>query len=192
MELVNTFVVPRPIDLTWAVLTDVERIAPCMPGAQLREVDGDTYHGSVKVKVGPIVAQFNGQARFTELDVAAHRAVLTARGKETGGRSLASALVTAQLTDEGDVTRIDVTTDLTLSGRLAQFGRGAFAEISTKLINQFADQLERTVLADEPVPTPEPEPVNLLGSAGWPIAKRVLPVLLGLAVVVAVLVVALT
>ena len=149
MQLVHDFVVPRPIDTAWRVLTDLERIAPCMPGAQLTEVQGATYRGTVKVKVGPILAQFGGEARFKSVDEDAHRAVIEARGKEAGGKGLAAALITAQLTPDGDRTAVNVVTDLTLSGRIAQFGRGAVGEVSAKLLGQFAQCLESTVLADE-------------------------------------------
>ncbi|HKE51158.1 MAG TPA: SRPBCC family protein [Actinomycetes bacterium] len=149
MQIVHDFVVPQPIDTAWNVLTDLERIAPCMPGAQLTEVEGDTYRGTVKVKVGPILAQFRGEARFKELDTDAHRAVIEARGKEAGGKGLASALITAQLNPDGDRTAVNVVADVTLSGRIAQFGRGTISEISTKLLGQFVQCLEETVLAEE-------------------------------------------
>jgi carbon monoxide dehydrogenase subunit G len=149
MQLVHDFVVPQPIDTAWNVLTDLERIAPCMPGAELTEVQGDTYRGRVKVKVGPILAQFAGEARFRSMDPDAHRAVIEARGKEAGGKGLASALITAQLNPEGDQTAVNVVVDLTLSGRIAQFGRGAISEISTKLLGEFVRCLEETVLAEE-------------------------------------------
>lgn len=142
MKLDNEFEVPRSVEQTWAVLTDLERIAPCMPGAQLTEVEGDTYHGTVKVKVGPMVAQYAGQARFKEKDDAAHRAILEAKGKERTGKGLASALVTASLTGQGEhSTKVVVSTDLTISGPLAQFGRGAIAEVSSKLLGQFSENL---------------------------------------------------
>lgn len=142
MKLDNEFEVPRSVDEAWAVLTDLERIAPCMPGAQLTEVEGDTYHGTVKVKVGPMVAQYAGQARFKEKDDATHRAVLEAKGKERTGKGLASALVTASLTGQGDnSTKVVVSTDLTISGPLAQFGRGAITEVSSKLLGQFSENL---------------------------------------------------
>jgi hypothetical protein len=155
MRLENEFVVPRPVDEAWAVLTDVERIAPCMPGAQLTRIEGADYHGTVRVKVGPVIAQYAGVARFRELDRAAHRAVLEAKGKERSGRGVAAALVTAELIDEGDRTRVRVDTDLTISGPLAQFGRGAIAEVSGRLLAQFVERLRQTVLA-EPVLTEAP------------------------------------
>src|SRR6476659_7150539 len=125
MELVNDFTVNVPVDEAWTTLTDVERIAPCLPGAQLQEVEGDVYRGIVKVKVGPILAQFKGQATFVEKDEEAHKAVLKAEGRETGGKGNASALITAQLEAQSDAsTKVTVTTDLTITGKVAQFGRG--------------------------------------------------------------------
>jgi uncharacterized protein len=148
MELVNDFTVEVPVAEAWKVLTDVERIAPCLPGAQLQEVEGDTYRGVVKVKVGPILAQFKGDAEFVERDESAHRAVLKAKGRDTGGKGNAEALITAQLVEKGDSsTLVTVTTDLTITGRIAQFGRGALAEVSAKLLKQFVEQLHETVLA---------------------------------------------
>jgi carbon monoxide dehydrogenase subunit G len=147
MELVNDFTVDVPVDEAWTTLTDVERIAPCLPGAQLQEIEGDVYRGVVKVKVGPILAQFKGQATFIERDETNHRAVLKAEGRDTGGKGNASALITAQLDSvDADSTKVTVTTDLTITGKVAQFGRGALADVSTKLLNQFVDQLETTVL----------------------------------------------
>jgi carbon monoxide dehydrogenase subunit G len=147
MELVNDFTVEVPIDEAWKILTDVERIAPCLPGAQLQEINGDTYSGVVKVKVGPILAQFKGDAEFVERDEAGHRAVLKAKGRDTGGKGNAEALITAQLVEKGPTsTLVTVTTDLTITGRIAQFGRGALAEVSAKLLKQFVEQLHETVL----------------------------------------------
>ncbi len=171
MELVQEFVVPRPIDAAWAVLTDVERIAPCMPGAQLTEVDGETYRGLVKVRVGPVVANFAGQAVFRERDEKAHRVVLEARGKEARGQGLASALITAELTDEGEQTRVNVVTELVISGKLAQFGRGAMAEISGKLLGQFVDCLESTVLAEQAPAPSTPASMTSAPAAETPAAE---------------------
>ncbi len=148
MQLVNEFTVTRPVTDAWDLLTDIERIAPCMPGAQLTEVEGDSYHGKVTVKVGPMLARFAGQAQFRELDPDARRAVLSAKGKESGGKGLASAVISAQLTDQGGTTLVQVTTDLTISGRLAQFGKGALGDISTKLLGQFVDCLEQRLSDD--------------------------------------------
>ena len=131
MELVNDFTVNVAVEEAWATLTDVERIAPCLPGAQLQEIEGDVYRGVVKVKVGPILAQFKGQATFVEKDDVQPQAVLKAEGRDTGGKGNASALITAQLEPVGaGVTKVTVTTDLTITGKVAQFGRGALADVS--------------------------------------------------------------
>lgn len=156
MELTNEFRVDVPIDQAWAVLTDVERIAPCMPGADLQEIEGDEYRGVVKVKVGPITAQYKGTARFEEKDDATRRAVLKAEGRDTRGQGNASATVTAVLQPSGDGTSVSITTDLHLTGKVAQFGRGVLADVSTKLLRQFVDCLEADVL-NPAHPTPPPE-----------------------------------
>ncbi|HZQ58496.1 MAG TPA: SRPBCC family protein [Acidimicrobiales bacterium] len=147
MELTNEFRVNVPVDDAWAVLTDIERIAPAMPGAQLQEVEGDEYRGIVKVKVGPITAQYKGTARFQEQDKEAHRVVLRAEGRDTRGQGNASATVTATLVPDGEGTKVTVVTDLTITGKVAQFGRGVLADVSTKLLGQFVDNLERDVLS---------------------------------------------
>jgi len=147
VELVNEFRVPVPVNQAWEVLTDVERIAPCIPGAQLLSVDGDDFTGAVKVKVGPIIVQYKGKACFQEKDASSRRAVIRANGKETRGQGNAAAVVTAELKDEGDGTSCVLTTDLTISGKAAQFGRGVLADVATKLIGQFAERLEADVLA---------------------------------------------
>ncbi len=149
MELTNEFTVDVPIDEAWTVLTDLERIAPCMPGARLDEVKGDEYHGTVKVKVGPVTAEYRGKATFVERDDASHRAVLRAEGREARGQGNASATITAQLEPVGAATRVSVTTDLTITGRVAQFGRGVLADVSSKLLGQFVDSLETTVLSGQ-------------------------------------------
>ena len=120
MELRNDFRVAAPIDEVWTVLTDVERIAPCLPGAELQEVDGDEYRGVVRVKVGPITAQYKGAAHFLERDDADRRAVLRAEGRETRGQGNASATITAQLQSDGAGTHVEVVTDLMITGRVAQ------------------------------------------------------------------------
>ena len=147
MELSNEFTVSAPIDEAFAILTDIERIAPCLPGAQLTEVEGDEYRGTVKVKVGPITASFKGTASLIERDEAAHKAVLQAQGRDTGGKGNANAKITAQLEPAGDGTHVSITTDLNITGRVAQFGRGALADVSQKLIGQFAERLESDVLS---------------------------------------------
>jgi carbon monoxide dehydrogenase subunit G len=148
MELNNEFRVGVPVAQAWNVLTDVERIAPCMPGAQLQEIEGDEYRGIVKVKVGPITAQYKGKATFLERDEAAGRLVLRAEGRETRGQGNAAANITALLMADGDATKVTVNTDLTVTGKVAQFGRGVMADVSAKILGQFVECLETTVLAD--------------------------------------------
>lgn len=147
MELTNDFRVGVPVETAWEVLTDVERIAPCMPGAQLQEVEGDEYRGVVKVKVGPVTAQYKGAARFVERDETGRKLVLRAEGRETRGQGNANATITAQLTPDGEGTAVSVVTDLTVTGRVAQFGRGVMADVSSKLLGQFVDCLENKLLA---------------------------------------------
>ncbi len=142
MELSNEFRVGVSVPEAWKVLTDVERIAPMLPGAQLQEVEGEEYRGIVKVKVGPITAQYKGVATFVEQDEAAGRVVLKASGRDTRGQGNASALITATMVPDGDGTQVSVVTDLTITGKVAQFGRGVLAEVSGKLIGQFVDSLE--------------------------------------------------
>ncbi len=201
MELVNEFRVPVPIDQAWEVLTDVERIAPCIPGAQLLSVDGDAFTGAVKVKVGPITVQYQGNAAFKEKDEQAHRAVIKASGKETRGQGNAAALVTAELKDEGDSCTCVLTTDLTISGKAAQFGRGVLADVAGKLIDQFAARLEADLAGTSPAPAAslssapagataaaaqpnthhdDAASLDLLSVIAAPMAKRALPVAAGL------------
>src|SRR5579875_4179375 len=142
MELTNDFRVSATPETAWKVLTDVERIAPMLPGAKLEEVEGDEYRGLVKVKVGPITAQYKGTATFQEQDQAAGRVVLKAAGRDTRGQGNANALITAVLTPDGEGTKVSVVTDLTVTGKVAQFGRGVLADVSGKLIGQFVDALE--------------------------------------------------
>jgi uncharacterized protein len=204
VELNNDFEVNAPVEKAWAVLTDVEKIAPCLPGAQLQEIEGDEYRGIVKVKVGPITAQYKGAATFIEKDDTNHRAVLKAEGRDTRGAGNASALITAHLQAVGDRTKVSVSTDLTVTGKVAQFGRGVMADVSAKLMTQFADNLEQlmeteptsTATVDDAVAAPavtaEPSalsggvrkidspdvaPVDIVATAGSPVLKRLAPVL---------------
>jgi carbon monoxide dehydrogenase subunit G len=141
VQLENSFTVPVPIDEAWRVLMDIERIAPCMPGAALDSVTGDDFTGRVKVKLGPINLTYQGKASFIERDETAHKAVIDARGKDQRGNGTAAAIVTATLAPEGSVTRVDVLTDLNITGRPAQFGRGVMTDVGNKLLGQFADKL---------------------------------------------------
>ena len=149
MELNDSFEVAHPIGAVWDVITDVERIAPCLPGAQLTGSDGDAYEGLVKVKVGPITSQYKGKASFTERDDANHRLLMSASGRDTRGAGNASAEITVALEAVSDTaTRVSVNTDLTITGKVAQFGRGVLADVSKKLMGQFADNLAALVAAD--------------------------------------------
>ena len=202
MDLNHQFVVAVPVEDAWRILTDVERIAPCLPGAQLQEIEGDTYRGIVKVKVGPIQAQFKGQANFIERDDAAHKVVLKGEGRDTTGKGNASAIITAEMTAvDASNTSVTVNTDLSVTGKVAQFGRGAMADISDKLLAQFVVNLN-ALIAEQPataasaqtesaptegvrtIESADVAPLDLLSAAGSPILKRAIPVVV---VVVAVL-----
>ena len=201
MELKNEFRVGVPIEQAWRALTDVEYIAPCMPGAQLTEIDGEEFKGQVKVKVGPITAQYKGAAKFKEKDESQYRLVLDATGRDTRGAGNAAAEVTAEMTSDGDGTKIVIMTDLKVTGKVAQFGRGVMADVSEKLISQFVESLEQKLVESDvsetetpsapngdmstaendlsgdssgprKVDMPEPEPVDLLDTAGAPLFKR--------------------
>ncbi|MGW4567510.1 SRPBCC family protein [Streptomyces sp. NPDC004561] len=188
MELHHEFTVPVPVDDAWHALLDIERVAPCLPGAVVEDYDGKTVTGSVKVKVGPVTVTYRGTAVFEEQDAVAHRMVLAASGRETRGQGTARATVTGTLSEHEGGTAVSVRTDLTVTGRPAQFGRGVLAEVGDRLVGQFA-----TCLADrltepaptaggqpdrpeeaQPAPAPreEPEPLDLLRTAGLPVAKR--------------------
>jgi len=223
MELSNEFEVGVPLAEAWEVLTDVERIAPCMPGAELREVEGDEYRGVVKVKVGPISAEYRGAARFLERDDISHRAVLRAEGREARGQGNANATITASLAPSSNGTKVSVSTDLQITGKVAQFGRGVLADVTDKLLGQFVASLEATVLTGETkstegvpsssegtasrqeagttadeggvssngagvrkVQSQPAEPVDLVGVAGLPVARRALPIVGGALFVVLV------
>jgi uncharacterized protein len=192
VELNNEFRVAAPAAKTWEVLTDVERVAPCLPGATLLSVDGDEFTGAVKVKVGPITVSYKGDAAFLEKDASAQRVVLKANGKETRGNGNAAAIVTAQLKDEGDATSVVITTDLTISGKAAQFGRGVLADVAGSLIAQFAKSLEADMVGGAPAPAatesvgaaPQTtaaaaagpgDSVDLLKVVAVPMAKRAAP-----------------
>jgi carbon monoxide dehydrogenase subunit G len=141
MELTHSFTVPVGVDQAFEVLTDIERIAPCMPGATIDSVDGREFTGRVKVKVGPMQIIYRGKAKYSELDAEQHRAVIEARGQETRGSGTANATITANLTDKGDEAEVTVVSNLSVTGRPAQFGRGVMNEVGAKLLGQFADCL---------------------------------------------------
>ena len=145
-QLINEFTVNRPIEEAWPLITDLERIAPCLPGAELQEIEGPTYRGVVKVKLGAINSQFKGEAHFVERDDDNYRAVIKGTGRDTGGRGNASAEITAQAESLSPTsTRVSVTTDLHITGKVAQFGRGIMGDVSSKLMAQFADNLNEMI-----------------------------------------------
>jgi uncharacterized protein len=151
MKLDNEFTVGVPVGQAWDVLTDLELIAPCMPGAQLTGVTDGVYTGKVKIKVGPVSAEYSGTAQFTEKDDATYRAVIDARGRDSRGNGNATAVISAHLRADGDRTVVNVTTDLMIAGRIAQFGSGMIKEVSAKLLGQFVQCLEGRLGGDLPV-----------------------------------------
>jgi uncharacterized protein len=150
MELDNSFTVPVPPDQAWDVLLDVQRIAPCMPGATVDEVDGDVVNGRIKVKVGPVSLTYRGTAKFTERDPDTRHIVMEASGKETRGAGTASATVRASLAPDasGDGTQVTMHTTMNVTGRPAQFGRGVMVEVGGKLVDQFAANLAQLIAGD--------------------------------------------
>ena len=158
MQLENEFSVPAPVSEVWKTLLDVERIAPCMPGATVERVDGDEVAGRVRVKVGPITASYAGTARFVAKDEAAHRFVLEGSGRETRGTGTASATVEVSMTEQDADTRVRVVTSLEVTGKQAQFGRGVMADIAAKLTDQFAACLAERVRGPAPAAEPSASP----------------------------------
>jgi uncharacterized protein len=208
MKIANEFTITAPVEDAWDVLTDLAQVVPLMPGAQLIGQEGDDYMGKVKVKVGPVISEFTGKAKFVDLDRENHRAVINARGREARGTGNAAAVVTAQLHPDGNNSRVTVDTDLKIVGKLAQFGSGMLQQVSEKLLGQFVESLEAKLAgtaqpAAEPVPTEapvaqqkptpapeattaaaaaEPPPIDLLELAGGAALKKFGPaVLVGLA-----------
>jgi uncharacterized protein len=208
MELQHQFTVPVPVGEAWRVLLDIERIAPCMPGATVEGFDGEHIMGRVKVKVGPITVTYLGTATFEEMNESEHRIVLTAHGKEVRGQGTARATVTGTLAEGDGGTAVTVVTDLTITGRPAQFGRGVMADVGDKLVGQFADCVSRQLASGESSASApagaaegaatspdraeagsaepavfgrtgwyEAEPIDLLRTAGVPVAKRAAVVL---------------
>ncbi|MES5817460.1 SRPBCC family protein [Streptomyces sp. RG80] len=176
MELHHEFTVPVPVDDAWRALLDIERVAPCMPGATVEDYDGKTVNGSVKVKVGPITVTYKGTAVFEEQDESAHRIVLIASGRETRGQGTARATVTGTLAAQDGGTAVSVRTDLTVTGRPAQFGRGVMAEVGDRIIGRFAENLAAQLSEEPEEPSPpEDEPLDLIHTAGIPVAMRAAP-----------------
>ena len=159
VELNHRFTVPIGVEETWAHFNDIASVAECFPGAQVTEADERSFAGSVKVKLGPIALQYNGSGTFVEKDEAAHRFVVDAKGKDKRGNGTAGAKVTVTMTDAtGGATDVSVETDLAITGKPAQFGRGVMQDVSDKLLGQFVACLEQRLAAPEPDPEPDPEP----------------------------------
>lgn len=193
MEFTNEFVVPAAPEEAWALLTDVPRIAPCMPGASVTPKDDGSYEGTVTVKVGPIKVSYGGTAAFRERDADKRRMVLDAGGSERSGKGSAEAVVTVDLVADGsDRTRVLVSTQLQITGKVAQFGRSAMADVGARIIGQFATNLEGMLTREQPAgasgqqtPAPATAPATTEAPAGgselnalafvWPIARRCAP-----------------
>ncbi|MGW4473992.1 SRPBCC family protein [Nonomuraea sp. NPDC004354] len=213
MRFEHEFTVPVPIEQAWAALLDVERVAPCLPGATLDTVEGEEFTGRMKVKVGPITVTYRGGARFEDVDKDAYALTLGASGKEARGSGTASATVTARLTPSDGATTVKVETSFNVTGRPAQFGRGVMAEVGAKIIDTFAANLaellgepaaeERHLAAVPEIEeeeqdvrpsgtlrtsrTPDEEALDLLEIAGAPLLKRIAPIvgaIVGIALVV--------
>ena len=183
MELSNEIDVNAPIEEVWKAFNTPERIAPCLPGAELQEVDGDNFNGLVKIKVGPITAQYKGTATYLDKDESSQKVVIKGDGRDTRGAGNASATITAVLTEvSSNTTNVNVHTELTITGKVAQFGRGAISDVSGKLMTQFAKNLEQLLetTSEEPndpseqnteSPKTETE-LNLLSVVAIPVLKR--------------------
>ena len=164
MNFHNEFVLDLPADDLFAVLADIERVAPCMPGAQVTGKDGETYRGSMRVKVGPVVAEYHGTFAFDELDLATRRAVITARADEAGGQGGAEATIHAAVVEEAGRSQVSIDTDLQVRGRVAQLGRGPMERIAKRMIAEFAGNLEASLRRGEepaaPADAPAPPPAQ--------------------------------
>lgn len=158
MEITNSFTVDAPIDQAWDLLTNIPEIAPCLPGAKLTDETDGVYSGGIKIKVGPVTAEYKGSAEFVEKDALSRKVVLNGKGRDTRGAGNAQALITAQMTPSGSQTVVHILTDLKVSGKVAQFGRGVMQDISTKLIGQFVECLEAKIS--------EPSTIDGIAAAG--------------------------
>lgn len=164
LRLENEFVVNAPLETTWPVLLDLSRVSRCLPGATLEPDGGDGgYRGTMKVKLGPVTTEYAGTARLEQVDAAAHRATVRVEGKETRGQGTASALIENRLEAADGATRVTVSTDVNVTGRPAQFGRGIMQGVAGKLLAEFARRLEQEIAAgaaDETGPPGQAVPVT--------------------------------
>jgi uncharacterized protein len=185
MLLTNEVTVDAPPDELFAFVSDVERVAPCLPGARIDESNGDEYRGSMRVRLGPIVANYAGTLRYVELDRASRRAVLRARAQETAGQGQAEARIETVIEEVGDASRIRMDTDLQIRGRVAQFGRGAMEKVAQRLFADFAHNLEAALAGGEPQtrrerPAAAPAELDLLGdSSALRLLRALAPALIG-------------
>lgn len=193
MKLENEFTVPAPIEQAWEVLLDVERVAPCLPGAAIEPSDDGEHKGTMTLKIGPITSRYRGTVRIEEADEAARRAVMRAQAKDARGQGTASATITSTMESADDGTHVRVETDMRVTGPAAQFGRGVMQDVSAKLMGQFADCLAKEMGrepepaaadpgAEEEVPMPPPAPATVealdLGQVGGAaVLKRAAPVI---------------
>ena len=164
MEISNSFTVDAPINEAWELLTDIPEIAPCLPGAKLTSAEDGVFAGGIKIKVGPVTAEYKGTAEFVERDEANHKVVINGKGRDTRGAGNAQALITANMTAVGEQTQVDIVTDLKVSGKVAQFGRGVMQDVSTKLIGQFVQCVEKKIAAGGE-PEVEAAPLAAAGAA---------------------------
>ncbi|MBE7187225.1 SRPBCC family protein [Jatrophihabitans endophyticus] len=172
MNLEHSFTVPVGIDEAWKILLDIETVGPCMPGASIDSVDGDDFTGTVKVKLGPIGLTYKGKASFVEKDESAHRAVIDARGRDSRGNGTAAAKVTATLSEADGRTTVQVDTDLDITGKPAQFGRGVMEDVGARLITQFADNLSQVISADPAPSEPAASEPAAAATPATPARKR--------------------
>lgn len=208
MKLENEFRVSVPIDRAWEVLTDIPLITPCLPGATLTDHEADEYKGKIKIKVGPVTADYSGSAVFVQRDEAARHVEISASGRDSRGSGNASATIIADMSTDGDGTKVSITTDLKISGKVAQFGKGMIAEVSGKLIDQFVDCIEQELLGEAIIeevaaesaaapgaaapaaaparPRPQQaEALDLMEYAGNSVYKRLIPIAAVIAVLIA-------
>lgn len=218
MKIENSFTIDAPVDEAWSLLTDIPEIAPCLPGAKLTDEQDGVYSGSVKVKVGPVTAEYKGTASFVERDDEAHRAVIDGKGRDSRGAGNAQALITAEMREVDGATQVDIGTDLKITGKVAQFGRGVMQDVSEKLLGQFAEclatKLEGTAALERVAeasaadvagsstpdasaaesttgPASDDEALDLLDVAGSAVVRRLIPAGLLVVAVIAVLILAL-
>jgi carbon monoxide dehydrogenase subunit G len=175
MLVEDTFRVGLPVDEAWRLLTDLEQVVPCVPGASLDDVSDGEYRGRVTTRIGPITVKYAGAARFVERDDVDHRAVISLRGREERGNGSVAATVTTLLKPDGDGTRVDLATDLEISGRAAQFGRGIIGDVTSSVLGEFARQLEQMVAGER---NGHARPAVAPQAAGEPAAGHAAPVAL--------------